>query len=276
MTLILSANFSGCSIMTSDTRLVTIEYDFNEEGDYVPVKGGKVVPQDARDTKTYKLSDYVLTGAGGFSDATVHIMDILRSETKPEHDLADCKRILNEIIARERADENKPDYLQFLDIKGTATIILNGFYRDGSTGMVSFRSGDSTVAKEVEHTYKNLVQYHQIAPFKEFSEAEKDILSQPYVYPDTSDVKDDELIAAIFEHTKNGLTLAHGVMSYNHPAEISADFEMHVLSRIGNVSAYRKQQYDHTEAHKQLREGVDDYETTKRTTNRSYRLSSTE
>ncbi|MFB3160430.1 hypothetical protein ABLO26_03545 [Neobacillus sp. 179-J 1A1 HS] len=253
MTLVLSASLSGqLAFMTSDTRVVRAKYKTwdLDAGEAERDENEPLVVCDHKQSKTHRLSDFVLLGAGGIAELSMHLTDILKQEVKPEHDLADCRQILEAVIERERANKDGPDFLNFLNIDEGVSVIMNGFYRDGCTGLVCFKAGKD--AKVTEDKSLNGYQYTLIAPAKEYLRRTEELFNIPKlkdesIFEGLSPVERGKIVfQTIFDH----LVMIHGVTSYNHPVEISPDFEVHIITVEDGVHRYHLSQIDLTETHK--------------------------
>lgn len=247
MTLVLSASLSGqVTFMTSDTRVVRAQFN-----DYERDFGAPLVVCDEKQTKTHKISDFVLLGAGGIAELSMYLTDILKHEIKPEHDLSDCKEVLQAVIKRERANTDGPDFLRFLDIDEGVSVILNGFYRDGCTGLVQFGAGKGSEVTESKAPNKTYI-YTLIAPAKEYLRRTEELFNIPQLndeaaFEGLSPAESGELIfKTLYDH----LVMIHGVTSYHHPVEISPDFEIHVMTLENGVPQYDRIELDMTETHK--------------------------
>jgi hypothetical protein len=245
MTLVLSASLSGqVAFMTSDTRVVQAKYD-GDKRDY----NEPLIVCDDKSTKTHKLNDLILLGAGGIAELSTHLAEILKREVEPEHNLADCKSILEGVIAQERAREDGPAFLRFLNIDEGVSVILNGFYSDGSTGLVTFKAGKDAAVEEVK---ADGYQYALIAPAKEYLRRTEDVFNIPKL---NDEATFEGLSAAdtgqiVFDTLLEHLIMVHGVTSYNHPVEISSDFEVHIIAYENGNPQYSMSRFDLTETHK--------------------------
>lgn len=258
MTLVLTANISGrFAIMTSDTRRVKLMYD-KEALEKGIVEFDRSIPPviyDQKDIKTHQVNDFVLLGAGGTASLATYLVDILKKEIKEEHDLSDCKRILESVIKRERANKDDgPYFLDFLDMEWAGvTVLLSGFYRDGCTGIVQFSSGSETEVLE-QKAPKGGYQYQAIAPAQEYSNMFDDMfkidkLDDPSTY---EDLPSNQVGNIMLQTVAGHLMQLHNVISYNHPVEISPDYEVHVIALNRGKHEYNKFTFDATETHKQL------------------------
>lgn len=252
MTLVLSASMSGKFIfMTSDTRRVQPTYK-----QYDLAAGIAEIDQsvpyvicDGRDIKTHKLNDRILAGAGGCAELAIHLTDILKREVKADHDLSDCKDILQAAIQEERTGPNRHEFSGFLDITEGVTVILNGFYRDGTCGLITFTGGEGA---EVEETKSppNHFQYSLIAPAVEYLRRTNEVFHIPQLLDEKLyEGSPEEVGKRIFDSMLNHLVMVHGVTSYNHPIEISPDFEIHVITQDQGEFAYSSKEYDLSETH---------------------------
>lgn len=255
MTLVLSSSISGrFAIMTSDYRRVDMNYIHYENGD-IKADPDSYVISEVKDIKTHKLSKFVLVGAGGDADLSSYLANILKQEVKEEHDLSDCKEILEAVIERERANTEGPEILKFLNIKEGVSVVMNGFYRDGSTGNVWFDAGKDTVVAE-EKSPLGSYQYGTIAPSKEYFRRTDELFNIPKLADESmyDGVPESEIGNVMFQAVLNHLILIHGVASFNHPVTISPDFEVHIIAMNKGVLDYNMTNFDYTETHAQFHE----------------------
>src|SRR5690625_946257 len=164
MTLMLNAQIGGSfAIMTSDFREIRVnqklDHDTNE---VIDVEGSKKV-LNTRFSKVSKLSDYALIGMGGTKRIITHITNKLKNEVEQYHDLSDIKVSLQLIL--------ELDYIKrggkynFLRLKNGIDILVNGFYRDGSSGYLDFASGPGGVKVSEVKTDYNAFNTRMIVPF---------------------------------------------------------------------------------------------------------------
>lgn len=252
MTLVLCTNLGGSfAVMTSDTRRVRVDYEQDSETGAIEIEHSKTVAiPDVRDIKTHKLNDYILVGAGGNAGLATYLVDILKRKIKEEHDMSHCKEILDSIIERELANKEGPEFLSFLDVKEGVSVILSGFYRDGSTGLISFMSGEGVDEQKASPGYmQNMMITPAIEYLRRIDEMFKPLADATY-----ENVPADKITGAIFQDALSHATMLHGVISYNHPVEISPDFEIHILALENGKPRYSVEKYDLSEAHKHYAE----------------------
>lgn len=254
MTLVLSASLSGqVAFMTSDTRVVRAKYKSwdLEAGEAERDENEPLIVCDEKQTKTHKVSDFVLLGAGGIAELSMYLTDILKREVKPDYDLSDCKDILQAVIERERANIDGPDFLNFLNIDEGVSVIMNGFYRDGCTGLVCFDAGKDAVVTESKAP-NNTYLYTLIAPAKEYLRRTEELFNIPKLNDASTfeGLSPAESGKVVFHTIYDHLVMIHGVTSYSHPVEISPDFEIHVMTLENGVPRYNRIEMDLTETHK--------------------------
>ncbi|MCM3800038.1 hypothetical protein M4A92_15695 [Caldibacillus thermoamylovorans] len=218
MTLVLTANISGYfTIMTSDFREVAVTYDKNELlfGNAV-VKEKDIVKKDEKNKKVFRLNKYVLIAEGGDVNTAFYLINLMKQKIQKEYDLADCIKTLRTIVDQETA------HLPFLRLEWGVTIMLAGYYRDGTCGNAVLVSGKKPVVIEMKNS-KGTYGYNAIVPVKKYGEVLGELfkISEPdKVCPNT-----------LFQQIANQLRVIHGVVSYNHPVDVSSEFEMHVITQ---------------------------------------------
>lgn len=251
MTLILTKQMHRSFVlMTTDMRVLEVPHEVNADGLYKPVEGAEKVISEERASKTHRISEKVLLGAGGFADLTVYLTDQLRRAVKPSADLAECREALEQITDHLR--EEGPEELRFLlGLDIGVTVLLAGFYHDGDTGLVTFTSGDKGTFEEERATVDNLHPANTIAPFKEYSDTEKGIFA---MLPLEVDVAADDFIGKVYVHLRDHLDTIHKVLSFAHPVEISPDYVMHSLVMVDGQVEYREHYFDHSDYHQKLRQ----------------------
>jgi hypothetical protein len=249
MTLVLCANYPGLfSIMTSDTRRCSVVYGDNYEIDHSQT----IAIPDVRDVKTHKLNDYLLVGAGGTADLAVYLADILKREVMEHHDITDAKRILECVIAQERTNREGPEFLQMLNVPEGVTVIISGFSRDGRTGIIVF---DPCADEEFrEYIVDDCIQMNAITPAKGYLRNAEALFTIPGIEEQLKNTPIEELTNVLFKTVFNHLEMLHGVISYQHPVEISPDFEAHIITMSKGVPKYDKLERDVSESHKQYAE----------------------
>lgn len=254
MTLIITNTFSGTyALMTSDTRRVRLT------GEHDPVTGkylgGKILPEDvddAKDIKTERLTDRVLVGTGGIARLGIYLRNQLARAVKPQCDLADCKAALDSIIAHaiETKDGHMRDMLRFIDAEEGVSVFLTGFYRDNTTGIVSY---DASSGPQVKETKLEAGYYtsNMIAPLKKFKDKADDMLEVPSIDDGSAfaGLAPAEHSAAMFDAHLKHYQLIHGTVSYNHPVEVSSDFLLRVIYIKDGKPAYYDTEYDSAELH---------------------------
>lgn len=250
MTLILSVNFGNLFVIkTSDTRRVRAEHKYNDQGVLERVENGKVFVEEGKDIKAHKITNLVLAGGGGFADISVHILELLKTAVKPDDDLAACRVTLEEIIKHERQRTDGPPYLDFLNTKDGVTFHLNGFYKDGTTGMLEFVSG---IESKVVEAKTGGYQFAAIAPFYEYIKRNKELFALPYI--NTENISDTEFGSTMYSHIAKHLANIHNAISFFHPEEVSADFETRILLKVNGEIVYKKLEEDFSKNHKLIKE----------------------
>lgn len=127
------ASKNGFVIMTGDRREVTVRRD-----------GSYYVSSDNK-RKVTRLTDFVLYGDVGRSDVSGEIEKRLRSIVTPDDDLGKCKTKLQQVIDAMKVDE---EYGDLMSVIGSAGVLMTGFYKSGSIGMLSFKTGEGTEIDE--------------------------------------------------------------------------------------------------------------------------------
>lgn len=245
MTLVLSASLSGnFAFMTSDKRVVRAKYKESalEAGEVVIDESVPKIVCDEKDTKTHRLTNSVLVGAGGTAELSIFLTNALKHAVKDGDDLSDCKEILETIIEEARAQDG-PDFLRYLDIKEGVSVVLSGFYRDGCTGLVTFSGGKDAGVKEekADEGYR----YTLIAPAKEYLRRPDELFNIPQLNDsDLDELSPAERGSVVFQAIFDRLVLIHGVASYNHPIEISSDFDIHVITLEDGEFQYVTKEFD--------------------------------
>jgi hypothetical protein len=254
VTLVMSASISGqFVVMTSDTRRVNKKYWYDlVTGEFEEVQNESLVISDEKSIKTFKLSEYVLVGAGGTAELAEYIIEQLKNEVKPEDDLAVCKQALERVIQREKNNKEGPRYLSFLNQKKGLTIILNGFYRDASTGLVTFEAGRDSEISETKAP-KGSYQYSMITPAEEYMKRIHELFHIPKLNDEKTfeNASAKEIRDIVYQTIIDHLATLHSIISYNHPVEVSPDVEFHVIALDENgFLSYGKNTFDFTETHK--------------------------
>lgn len=265
MTLVLGASISGrFVIMTSDTRRVLVKktnYDF--ETGKITWETDPVAVEDAKDIKTHRLNNMVLVGAGGDTDLSTHIVGLLKKEVGEDYDLADCKQVLAAIIEAIRMaidNDRGPEFLKVLNIIDGVTVLMMGFYRDGTTGIVGFHSGTGkpkvTEVRAKEGEYLD----HSIAPAKEYARRSAEMLSYSSMFDEEAlkILPPEQVGSTVFNTVLNNLSMIHWAVSYHHPVEVSPDFEIHAISYNPKDEKesfkYSRAPHDHSLSHRFHRE----------------------
>lgn len=167
MTLITATNVEpGFAIMTSDTRMIYEEhwYDTNTN-EYTDEKGEFLEVSEEKIIKVRYLSRFAMIGAGGVSDLCRYISKRMAEIIKMDDDLAACEKKLTKLIRKMRSHPKPPRFFSFLNKENGVGVILNGFNRNGESGMVFFVSGPSAEVT-IRMTPTDCTQYSMIPPEK--------------------------------------------------------------------------------------------------------------
>lgn len=235
MTLVISLGMCGNFVsMTSDKRKVLMGYwYYPDTNEYKPAKGVETREADGDHIKTVKVSDYALFGSGGSSDLGIYIREELLKITEASDDLGDCKLKLEQVIEEGRRIVKTNSFLSLLNEEDGIGVIVVGFYRDKTIGRVSFKSGKDTTVEETKTNGEgHQVIRSMIPPVASYHKWAKDMLElseidEAFIGEDGELV--DDIPGAWLKQAIKKTEWAHGLVSYNHPKEVSHDGELHVL-----------------------------------------------
>lgn len=152
MTLVLASNFgAGIAVMTSDTREVFKGYWLDtESGTYSEDEDAAYRVSEEKQIKTNFLTDYVLMGTAGISDLCRHFQSEMNKLIRKDNDLEECHEILTTLIKDCRSKTGSNPVFSFLNQENEMMIILNGFKRNGQSGLVIFNAGPETEVEMLE------------------------------------------------------------------------------------------------------------------------------
>lgn len=225
MTLIMSMSFKDqFAFITCDSRVVKQEFSVGFE----PLS--RIERTDLPSDKVNKLTDYVLLSTGGISLLGEIVKKEMKKRVKPYFDLAECSKVLREIIddLRERRKKvglwkwfNKKDLvLDFLDVDAHFGCCMAGFYKTGGTGMTLFGSGKGTVPDEVSSPIKNNEGYpvFMFAPTYEYEDLKNSLFHLPLEKQNINEFL-------------NAALIAHGTISFVQQDAVSPDCNVFALAR---------------------------------------------
>jgi hypothetical protein len=196
--------------MTSDQRLSNRVF-----GKSVPVEHEKLV-------KVHNLNNNVLFGWGGFKDPSDLVREEIVKRIEPNSDLNDCKVALEEV-------------LEEIEIHVKVAILLSGFYKDGTTGMVMYNSKEKVVKEkklsQLEYSYS------MIPPTKDYSEnQDKMFYLKEFIEPD--EIRNffggKEYPLALQESIDvaiNRLYTIHGIVAHKQPNEVTPEGQYYIIYR---------------------------------------------
>jgi hypothetical protein len=259
MTLVLSASISGRFVMmTSDTRRVWVKNKYDFEAGEMERDENPVADEEVRDIKAHVLNGKILFGAGGDSELADYLRNAMEEEIKDNHDISDCKRILEGIL--KESQKEVPGYFNLLNIKDSVSVSMMGFYADGSTGAVIFNSGRDAKVKE-HKAPKDTYHSHVIAPAKEYLNRSSEMLAIPELYEEKTyeGMTAAEVYGTSFQKVLDKLVMVNWAVSYNHPVQVSPDFEVNIIScKMEDDGTptfkHHKTKYDHSLSQKLFRE----------------------
>lgn len=203
-------------VITSDRRVIELK----DSGEYEQVSSDH--------KKGLRLTERVLMSGGGVVKAIDDIRELLIEKVKPEYDLTECGRILNEITAA--YDKSKidvhPDFYIF--------VVLTGFFEDGQTGYVqySYPDGGFEIRKAADY------EHYSAFPNKHDEDAVYNCLEL------TPNERKNIEFSDIFPR----LTNVHALVSYLSPFEVSTQCDACVLVRYIDDEGSESFHYSNKEA----------------------------
>jgi hypothetical protein len=249
MTLVLTIGISGFfSAMTTDHRRIEVDYVPDSETGEMVIDPKTIVVCEEKDTKAHRLNDKVLIGAGGRLEISDFLIRTLQEVVKEEHDLSDCKVLLETIISTAKSRIDEFDYLNLLNEPNRVSVSLTGFYRDGSSGLIWFSSGKDSEVLEFKASFGQSY-YGIIAPGKEYDRQIESFFSFPeltdlYNQVNAGELSLLELKNKAWEIVQERLINIHGVISYTEPLKVSPDFEIHKMDLNQDKIRYQVQKHD--------------------------------
>lgn len=244
MTLVTAVNFCpGLAIMTTDSRqIITREYWDKELQEYVRDESDYFEVVDEEAQKTVFLSDYVIIGVGGVSSTCIFILKQMAKIVKKHDDLATCQKKLDDLINKERRKKKQtPHYSAYFDIEERFMVCLNGFYRDGTVGMVNFISGPGSQSIFTETEFFES-QWAMVAPEKNYYQWGPELVE--------GGDGGTELLS-------NAMTL-HAKISAMDPLKVSSDCHYRIIQfdeMTGKVEK-KKGVFDTTKWHDKFKQGA--------------------
>lgn len=235
MTLVMAACIgSQFTVMTSDERIA-----------YRIV--GNLIPNDnEREVKAYSLTNSVLFGWGGDYGTAHTIKDELQKVVSTSDTLEVCKEHLERIT-------------DSIVIKNGCVVLLSGFYEDGSSGMVMFKT-DGEV-KDIQEVKMNQLQYFytMLPPTGDYSDRQDELLHISEFTPDNI-VKELDKVGYFewfqnsIKRTINKLMTVHGIVSYHEPKLTTPQGFYYVLYKdINGDLNLLEGNYDTSKLHEQIK-----------------------
>lgn len=240
MTLVLGTGVSGNFVsMSSDKRRVTMKYwYYPETGQYEKVQGEPLEIEDGDHIKVEKISSLALMGHGGTASLGTYLKDELIKIVNEDDDLKACKKKLELVIKKARTENTEDRIFNLLDQENGVLIMIMGFYKDNSTGLVSFEAGEGSEVTE-KKAPKGFYQYAICPPVQIYSEQasllfmltgyEPVFLDEDFM---TLEGKEEEQAWRIACNDK--MMWIHNLISTTHPVEVSSDGITHTLKLDDN------------------------------------------
>lgn len=220
MTLVLSgASGNDFVVMTSDSMRSTQRYYVDD----LTLVAGSTKPSDTKAQKVFKLTDFVLIGAGGISELALDLFEKMQERVSPGYDLSDCHSALIDAISEMRAEDKY--YSEFMGVEDKLKVILNGYYKDGSTGQITFDSGRDRDIKDIR-TPADKFQYAMIPPAADFAAVAGQLLIP------------DEGTEYTIDNVVTHYVRTHATIHQLQPRQVSSDCRYHVLYRDGSTVHY--------------------------------------
>lgn len=254
MTLILSMAFKDEFVfITSDSRVIKQRYGLS---DFERI--GNSEKTDITCEKAIKLTDFVLFSSGGNSMVGDIVEAELKARVKQDYDLAECTRILEDIIQEFRKKKGQRNIwglldksslsLNFLDVQDLFGICMVGFYKNGRTGMTTFGSGEGTIPQEIitpDEAYPTFM----FAPTKDYQEMNRQMFGLP-------------IEQRSLNNFLNTAAIVHACVSYVQTDAVSPDCNMYVLlkSRDKTVPEYITEIVDTKVFYQQFPDNLEEFE----------------
>lgn len=244
MTLISMTGISGRFVaMSADKREVTEDHwYYPDTGEFEKIEGDSV-QKEGDVVKVVNLSSFVLMGSGGNSELGLYIKAEMLKIVNDKDDLDDCALKLEQVIEKARVNNNKLPILSLLDQKDGVIITLTGFYRDNSTGVVSFASG---LCAEVENQKAPLKskQWFVIPPAHKYNEMNLGDLLLNVNVSMFDMINSRGPKGAWISAYADQMKFLHSLISKNHPLEVSKDGTMHYLWLEQGDIHYETEEFD--------------------------------
>lgn len=228
--------------MTNDTREVIRNIKRDDSGNYY--LDNKIEPEitDKKSKKVEFLTDYVMVGHGGIVVVTDFILNYMRETVKNNYDLSQCKTALEQAL-QEIENGNCPDDVKdFFKTENLVGVILNGFYKDGRIGQVTWSTGKEV--NEVALPIDNTTSFFASSIDPTVDLAEKKLLPKA-IYGHEPDERDVNTFV-------NSMAWVHAIVSKLHPDLVSTDMQYYVLIRDGNKIVRTNGEFDTIAMHSDI------------------------
>ncbi|WP_078431010.1 hypothetical protein [Alkalihalobacterium alkalinitrilicum] len=245
MTLVTTLSVSGdFAVMTTDTRKVNKTYYKDlKTGEYEAVEGSPLKVSQEKSYKVEFLSAFVMMGTGGTSELALYIKKKLRTRVNYTDDLKACGEKLKAVIDEIRLDEHAPVFCWFLDQTDGVYVLLNGFYEDGSNGLVVYGASPGAKVEEVPAPLSHS-QWAMIPPVNMYTEVFKPKLQE-----------------GTLNEAVNLLLGFHGQIAYLQKVEVSSDCHYFIIKKgEGGVLTTHQGVFDTSIWHKEYDKNVSDVE----------------
>lgn len=236
MTLVMAAGIgSQFAVMTSDER---ISYRIGDE----------LVPIDKeREVKIYMITNAVIFGWGGNKEYSMRVKKELSKVLTPTDTLEICKQHLEHITNN-------------MDINRGFIVLLSGFYEDGSSGMVMFKTnGEDRALKEAKMEQLQYL-YTMLPPTADYSDRQNELLHIEEFTPDNiindlNNIGYLEWFQNAINRAVNQLIFVHGLISYSEPELTTSEGFYYVIYKDfeGKLNVLSGK-YDTSKIYEQLRE----------------------
>ncbi|WP_217587002.1 hypothetical protein [Lentibacillus saliphilus] len=251
MTLVLNAGIGGLFvIMTSDFRRTLaerhIDYEKLSISNYETAE--KTKSTDGK-PKVYRLTDKVMAATGGIESPGKYVLDQLKKRVKTHHDLTDCKAILELVLFKCRA-ENK-----IFHVNEAVSLLMSGFYNDGSIGYAGFISGEEVDVFEQKAAADEYL-YNMITPDKKYLENIPELFTIPEIFDEEksflNNVHPSELSNKILKMMTEHLKKIHSYIAGQHTVDVSPGMSVHLIAFNKGRYDYDHVSYNLIEPYKQL------------------------
>lgn len=175
MTLIQGAELGGVLVaMTSDTRQA-LAFKTGKNVKYIPFV-------DAEKSKVGRLAPYVIYGGGGLTGLVDEVKKRLTNEVPGGQFLLDFRKPFEKVIEDLKTHKR---FGKVMDDDTTAQIMISGFNEDGSTGVLTFNTGEGCSVKYKQHEHGEQ-DMQIIAP----SADQLDAILKAVKFPEITDVSE--------------------------------------------------------------------------------------